>query len=140
MRNATTILVALIVAGCSNSGGGEGDRTTNNRCQPAPAVLVNAISSSLTITGGGSMRSANAVKSADFEKVWFVSADLEGSGLEGGGDIATWATNDLTGSGSIFAVDAVANEFSQWADGRTTDARFSLSDDGVQASRDCAAG
>jgi hypothetical protein len=139
MRNATTVLLALIVAGCSNSGGG-GGTTSSNRCRVAPAALVSAISSGLTITGGGSLRNAKAVKSTAFEKVWFVSANLEGSGLEGADDIATWATNDLAGAGSIFAVDAVANEFSEWADGRTTDARFSLSGDGVQASRDCATG
>ncbi len=95
---------------------------------------MDAISSGLKIGGGGTIRGAQAVRSTDFERVWFVSADLQGSGLEGKTDIATWATNDLNGAGAIYSVDAVAAEFSDW--GRPPS--MSMSDDGAQASAQCA--
>jgi hypothetical protein len=34
-------------------------------------------------------------------------------------------------------VDAVANEFSDWGDARTTDAMMSMEDDGAEESKDC---
>jgi len=43
------------------------------------------------------------------------------------------------GTGSVFAVDAVANEFSDWGDGRTTDAQFSSSGDAADDANACAA-
>lgn len=139
---ALVATAAVVVGGCGREAGNppvQGGGAAS-RCETAPAALVQAISTGLTITGGGSIRNAKAVKSAAFEKVWFVSADLEGSGLEGSDDIATWATNGLNGVGMIFAVGAVANEFSDWGDGGTAGAKLSLSDDGAQASIDCAKG
>jgi hypothetical protein len=84
---------ALVLAAC-------GQTTTDglagaNRCVDVPPVLVDAISAGLKFPGVA-IRDAKAVKSDDFEQAWFVSADLEGDGvnLDGPGDIATWVTND----------------------------------------------
>ncbi len=85
-----------------------------SRCQPAAPALVSAISSGLKISGGGSIRNAQAVKSADYESVYFVSADLEGEGLAAKDDVATWASNKSDGTGLIFSVNATAQEFSSW--------------------------
>jgi hypothetical protein len=38
---------------------------------------------------------------------------------------------------SIYAVDEVAKEFSDWGDGGQTDAGFSINDDGAQEARAC---
>jgi hypothetical protein len=107
-----------------------------SRCQPVPAALVEGIASGLTVTGGGSLRDAAAVRSDDFESAFFISAEVDGPGIEGDGDVGTWVTNRLEG-GVIYSVDAVAREFSDWGDGGDTDAEFSLSDDGAEESRDC---
>jgi hypothetical protein len=56
------------------------------------------------------------------------------------GEIGTWATNSLEDEGLIFAVDGLANEFSDWGDGRETDAQLSLADDGAEESRECVEG
>lgn len=119
-------------------GGGDDSGGTSSRCETPSTVLVSAISEGLNIEGGGSIRRAAAVKSTDFEKVWFVSADLEGAGLEGSDDIATWATNSLDGAGLIYSVSGVAKEFSDWGPGPKDG--FSLSDDGVEESQDCVKG
>jgi hypothetical protein len=100
---------------------------------------VKGIESGLTVTGGGSLKNARAVRSQDFKRVYFVSAEIDGPGLEGSGDIGTWAKSGplRVGRGLILAVDSVANEFSDWGDGRTTDAQLSMSNNGAEESQKC---
>lgn len=110
-----------------------------SRCVPVSQPKLDAIASGLTVTGGGALRDAWAVRSSDFEKVWFVSAEIDGSGIEGDGDVGTWATNEISSeAGLIYSVGGIANEFSDWGDGGATDAGFSLSDDGAGESAECA--
>lgn len=106
-------------------------------CMAVPPAVVKAISTGLEVQGGGSLRFAQAVKSDDFESVYFVSADIQGAGLEGDDDVATWATNRLRVGGLTFAVDSVAQEFSDWGDADKTDANLTMDDDGAELSRDC---
>lgn len=134
-------LLVLLAVACSD------DESTRSRpdssgadlssCSNASSALLTAIEQGLTVTGGGSLSEGATVKSADFSEVWFVAAEIDGPGMEGGGEVGVWATNSLSGSGSIFAVNAIANEFSDWADGRTTDAALSMSDDGAREAEDC---
>lgn len=120
------IVLLLAVGGCSGS--------PTSRCEAVGQKLSGTIAEGLKVQGGGTLRGAQAVKSTAFEKVWMISADIEGPGLSGKDDIGTWATNDLTaGKGLIFSVGAVAREFSQWGPGPG----FNLSDDGVAESRAC---
>jgi hypothetical protein len=51
---------------------------------------VNAIATGLTVQGGGTLRNAQAVKSND-KPVWFISADIDGPGMDEEDDIGTWA-------------------------------------------------
>lgn len=109
-----------------------------SRCEIVPPELLAAIASGLSVAGGGTLREAQAVKSADYTKAWFVAAEIDGPGLEGDGDIGLWVTNGLDSSyGLIYSVDGVANEFSDWGDGGATDAGFSQFDDGAQEAVDC---
>lgn len=87
----------------------------------------------------GTLKNARAVKSEDFKKVYFISAELEGESTEVVGKIATWArTGPLrVGGGLIYAVDGFANEFSNADDGGDTDAQLSMDDDGAEESRIC---
>lgn len=106
-------------------------------CNPAPEAVINRISSGLTIAGGGSIRKAFVVKSNDYESVFFISVDLQGKGLEGERDVATFATNRLDSTGLTLSVDAVADEFSDWPLGKNTSFGISMIDDGVSDSRSC---
>ena len=108
----------------------------DSRCRKVPAATKEAIAQG--VEAGLTLGKARAVRSDDFARVFFISAELDGPGLEGEGDVATWMTNRLRGTGKlIYSVDEIANEFSDWGDGGATDAAFSMSDDGAEESRDC---
>ena len=144
-----TIGVALTASGC----GAKDNKATTTptlrpvatlpptfrhpRCLNVPPALVNAIRSGVTAQGGASLRYAQAVKSADFSSLYFVSADIQAAGLEGSDDVATWATNRLRVGGLIYSVDAVANKYSDWADGYQTNAMLTMIDDGAELSQEC---
>jgi hypothetical protein len=134
------LLVVILAVGASNSSKKEDGQkqATANRCLAVPEELVASMASGLTVNDGGSLRNAQAVKSNDFENVYFVSADLQGAGLEGDDDIATFATNSLSaGGGIIMAINGSAKEFSKFPDGSTTSFKVTVSNDGAQASQDC---
>jgi hypothetical protein len=133
-------IATLVLAAACGGGGTDAREPEASRCEPVSRELLDAIASGLTVTGGGTLSDGAAVKSNDFEKVWFVAAEIDGPGIEGSGDIGVWSTNgDPSGppSGLIFAVDAVGNEFSDWGDGSSTDAQLSMSDDGATEAEAC---
>lgn len=101
-------------------------------CDRAPAALLSAIETGLTVTGGGSLSNGYIVRSSDYEQVYFVAAQIEGEGMDD--SVGVWATNDPDGGGLIFAAEGLAREFSDWGDGPG----FSSSDDGLSEARDCA--
>lgn len=131
--------------------GGEGDEETvstdtngdnqqqeqvSSRCEDVSRDMVESMESGLT--GNVTLSEAAAVKSDDFNKAWFIAAEIDGPGLEGKGDVGVWMSNSLDpGSGVTMAVDAVAQEFSDWPDADKTDAGASMAHDGARESRDC---
>ena len=58
------------------------------RCTAVPRPLVKTIATRLTVPE--TLRNAQAVRSAT-KRVWFVSAEIDGPGLVGDGQIGTWA-------------------------------------------------
>lgn len=100
---------------------------------------MNAIATGLTVQGGGTLRNAQAVKSNDSKSVWFISADIDGPGMDEEDDIGTWAkTGPLAvGDGLILSVGPLAQQFSDWGHGDTTDENLAMDDDGAQESYDC---
>lgn len=111
---------------------------TANKCEDVPADIVASLQEGAN-TKGTTLRNAKAVKSNDFESVYFISADLQGAGLEGSEDIATFTTNKLeNGGGILMSVNNVAKEFFVFPDASTTDAKATMSDDGASQSQTCA--
>jgi hypothetical protein len=145
----------FVLLGSACGGGGEpsageattgGETTTattteSSRCKPVPPGLKKGIEEGLNVTGGGTLANAQAVKSEDFKRVYFISAEINGPGMEKTGEIGTWAKSGTlqVGDGLILSVDGLANEFSDWGDGGKTDAQLSMDDDGAQESHDCVA-
>jgi hypothetical protein len=81
-----------------------------------------------------------AVKSDDFEKVFYVSAPIRDPN-----QVGTWATNSLkVGEGLIIAADPVAMEFTDWGEAAQPGSPVAevqgLENDGAQESRDCVNG
>lgn len=112
-------------------------------CLWVDADLVDGIATGLTVGGGGSLdpMTARAVKSKDYANVYFIAAAIQGPGMgDGSQSIGVWASDSLTvGGGLIFAVDAFANEFSDWGDGGATSSQLSMADDGARAAKACVA-
>jgi hypothetical protein len=137
-RNAARacLVIAVLLIAC-------GSPSDMSRCERASDVLLGAIETGLTVTAGGSLRSGFGVRSDDFERVWFVAAEIDGPGMEDAGDVGVWATNtapdvqNAADIGLIFAVDGFAQEFSDW--GADAPEQFSMEDDGAEEARACAA-
>ncbi len=115
----------------------ETTEVVTSRCLSVPDVIAQRLNDGLNIKGGGSIRNLQAVKSNDFASIYFISGDLQGSGLEGEGDIATFVTNKMDETGLTLSVDAVATEFSDWPDVATTNLGVSMGGDGYNESRNC---
>lgn len=113
-----------------------GDASTS--CITVSRSLLDDLEHGLTVTGGGSLRDGVAVRSQDHENVWYLAAEIDGEGMNESGDVGVWATsrNPTTNSpGLLFAVDAFAQEFSDWGSGPPE--TFSSGDRGVRSARDC---
>lgn len=106
-----------------------------SNCETPSEALVVRLSEGLK--AGVTLENMQAVKSADYSNVYFVSAVIVGPGVSGR-PTGTWATNRLDGSGVTYSVDGYANQFSPWGDGGKTQAAFSMSRNGARASADCA--
>ena len=115
---------------------GSKEKSSISHCENATDYIIQKIESGLN-TKDIFLRNAKIIKSNDFESVYFISADLQGAGLEEGLDIATFATNKLDYSGLVFSVNHVAEEFSDWGVGSKTDFNITMSDDGAQESYSC---
>jgi hypothetical protein len=139
VQRGRLLVAAAVFMLLGSACGGGGETTASTRCKPVPPALTKAIESGLTVTGGGTLKNAQAVKSEDFKRVYFISAEINGPGMEKPGEIGTWAKSGplQVGGGLILSVDSLAKEFSNWGDGGKTDAQLSMDDDGAQESHDC---
>lgn len=115
---------------------------TSEDCKRVPADVVAGIQEGIT-TRGVKLRNAWAVHSDDLENAWYISGDLQGPGLEGADDIATWAkSGDLVvGGGLLIASNDVAKDFSDWGaeaqPGSPAAEAASMDNHGAEESQDC---
>jgi hypothetical protein len=105
--------LAIALASC-------GGLASEGKCIETPEAAA-FIAHGLTVQGGGRLRNAFAVPLADNDEFgYIVAAELDGPGMEGGGDIGTWAVLEIGGGpdgsplGPIIAVNTIAQEFSRW--------------------------
>lgn len=99
-----------------------------------PAALLDGIATGLTADGGATLSNGWAVKSDDFDNVFMVAAVITAPSVD---EVAVWATNSLDTAALIFAVDGMAQEFSDWGDADKTGAAIRSSDHGVDEAKDC---
>ncbi len=110
----------------------------DERCLDVSDYVQGAFIEGLTEGTGATLRGFQAVRSNDFQELYFVAAELEGPGLDGDDEIGVWATNDIeTYMGSYMSVNGLAQEFSDYPDGDTTDAYVTMSDEGASLAVEC---
>src|SRR4051794_16370582 len=94
------VATALTLAACGSNDDASAPAETitaavsppESRCNKASPALLSAIETGLEV-GGASLSRGFIVRSKDFSKVYMVAAEIDGPGLQGKGDIGTWATN-----------------------------------------------
>lgn len=80
-----------------------------------------------------------AVRSNDFERVWFVSAEITGAGIEPKQAIGLWAmAGEPEFPTGVLSINGFALNFSDWFDGTKTEAQMTMFDDGAQEALTCA--
>jgi hypothetical protein len=119
------VLIIILFSYCSESQEPE-------RCVNVPSDKLEALESGLNLSGG-SLRDGWAVKSRDFNNVYFIAAEIDGPGIEGDGDVGLWASNSLDINAMMFSVDSVAQEFSVFPKHKDV-SRF---DDGAEEAKSC---
>jgi hypothetical protein len=91
-------------------------------CLAVPRRMLDHLEQALT-GEGKSLRLARAYRHGNFERPFYVAAEIDGPGMEGDGEIGTWSANALTlTDGTVVkAEEDVAAANSAFPDGRTTD-------------------
>lgn len=124
---------AGVLAGC---GGGA---SASEACERVPASLAAQLVDDHAVSGTGvSAGPAVAVRSPDFERVYFVAVDMAIPGTDGG--VGVWAVNDLSSPSSVFAVDGMAQQFTTWPDGDASAAAIDVADPSVETATECLSG
>jgi hypothetical protein len=137
IRAIALVLTFLAVAGCSSAAPSDAPALAppvNARCLPAGIDIVGLLTAALT--HHETVRNAYYVKSNEANHVLFVSADLEGTGLDGTDDIGTWATDINTGGNTFYEVNDLAAQSGGWVPGSVKG--YSMSSDGASESFECA--
>ena len=93
-------------------------------CLAVPQRMVDYLQSHLHPAGEVTLRLPRAYWAGSFVRPYVIAAELDGEGLESGGDVATWSATSLTpGDGvEVKAEDDLASRWSDLPDGRATDA------------------
>ena len=136
---AALLLAVAVLAGCGgDDDSGSSASPVSHRCDAATSAIMTPLGNSLE-NERDRLSNGQIVKSGDHEDIYFVSAELDGPGFQGPGDVGTWAATSPGGAEAIYSVDPLAKRHTSWRDG-TAIAGLSLEDDGAQESRDCVTG
>jgi hypothetical protein len=136
---AALLLAVAVLAGCGgDDDSGSSASSVSHLCEAATSAIMTPLGNSLD-NERDRLSNGQIVKSSEHEDIYFVSAELDGPGFQGPGDIATWATTSPGGAEAIYSVDPLAKRYTSWRDG-TAIAGLSLEDEGAQQSRECVTG
>jgi len=110
-------------------------RQTSTTCEQLSGAAVGVLADALTVNGRATVDATAAVESGSPSNAYYVAARLSGPGLDD--PVGIWAMDNIRTPGAVFSVDDIANEFSEWDDGRTTEAAFSPSDPAARSAIAC---
>jgi len=90
-----------------------------------------------SLSGRGRLIDARAVRSRDYEDVWFIAAKMEGPDVDAPDSIATWAS--VYDRESLVSVNDAADKYADLAPAITmpTNPQLSMDRDGAELSQDC---
>lgn len=142
----TAGLAVALLAGCGGSSD-DGDGTAavpsaspspTVACEPASPALVSRIEGLAPASSGFKVKQAAGVKSPDFANLYFVGVRFSVEGVPD--ETAVWAVGGgMDGTGTLVAVDNVAQEFYDGPDGDKTAAKISVVDPSVKPAKACVA-
>ena len=133
---AASCAFVLVGWGSSTSGApaasGSPGAAASGRATPASNGLQRAILKGEFDKGSMTAEHAVVVRSKDFPGVYFVAMKFAASGA--GDQVGVWATRDPHGTTLIWAVDPVAQKYTQWPVTTASDKLdLTMSTDGAQA-------
>lgn len=107
-------------------------------CVPASSAQISDLRESIKYKADyNDIESTYMVRSNDYQKVYFVAAQITGPGLDN--IIGVWAiTGDPDTPGMFFSVNGYAHVFSGFGIGSTTDANFTMDKHGAEEAYFCA--
>jgi hypothetical protein len=114
-----------------------GNASPKNTCLDVPGQLVRRLQSNIVLSGGR-LTHLQAVTTAAFPGIYFVSALVNGGGAKQ--QVATWATQRLGGNAPVWAVDGTAALVSLYGGVRGKIPELHANVPGAYKSRVCAAG
>jgi tetratricopeptide (TPR) repeat protein len=116
------------------------DQATGLTCQPASQAQFNRVQEGIqSLQASNYIQSAYALKSNDFENVYFVAAIIYGPNMESGVGPGIWAISGDPNQPKIaLSIDGYATEFTQYPDANSTDFELSMSNHGAQEVKQCA--
>lgn len=86
------------------------------RCEPADPFVMSAIAEGLHSPEQTRLSRGQAVRSRDFESLWFLATVVAGPQVDDG-TVVLWAVDRNDGDvHTVFAVDEAADELSMWGD------------------------
>jgi hypothetical protein len=103
--------------------------TEPSRCEEVAAEGQETITGGLEDLVDVTFSDWAAVRSEDYEEVWFIAAKSSGDG-----SVAVWSSNALDGSGMIAAVNNTAQFLTVWPD---NGGGSSMEDDGAAEAEAC---
>lgn len=131
---AIVLSTLLVLTGCGSSS--QAEQALSADCLNVDAALGNSIMSGAESGTGAQFVRASAVKSPDFEKVYFIAVEFSATGVSN--QVGVFASNALTdGGGIIMAVDGFAQQFTVWPDADKTQAAISGADPSVATAKAC---
>lgn len=154
---AVALIAGAALAGCSSSSEGSDAAGTSTEpaeaptseepapsepaglsadCIPVDRAMIDGIVSGAQDGTGMQGVSAAAVKSPNFENVYFISVEFSATGVDN--QVGVWASNSLTpGEGLILSASSMAKQFTVWPDAASTDAQISPTDPSIAAAEAC---
>jgi hypothetical protein len=133
--------ICIICLAITFMSGGGTSASPSDRCVPASTAQIEIIRSGIKgVDANNDIIAVWAVRSNDFSRVWFVAAEITGAGIESKSAIGVWTIpGELEQpSAGAWSVNGMANEFSDWGDGTSTQAQMSMDDDGAKEAESCA--